>query len=433
MRIALRLLPAGILLAGCGRAPAPADESAAAPTVTQVVDTGSSGASSRASGAAPSAQQLTELARRVVSTSIRVGPGDVVVIDGGKHTTGLMEALAIEAEKAGGLPNMWLESDRVARSLVTEVPDRYLEQKPGYLAEWYGHTTVWIGLGAYEDAKAIFADVPERKLAKLAATGQVVYDMLNASPIRGAFIDYPTTGRAAEAGLPFDRYAAMQWAALGADYSSIAAAGGALVAKLRMASRVRITTPGGTDLSFNLARRPVILDAGMISRDAASEKLIIGRFVTLPGGSVTLAPEESSVAGVIVVSRDRCKYKPLRDARYEFASGTLAKVSAKAGDDCVQENLRTYGAGMRRIGSFTVGLNPALRVIEDSAADYRPVAAAGLVTLSLGDNQLLGGSNKVSGGVSFSVPVTHATVEVDGEKVIEDGKLTRAMAASASR
>jgi aminopeptidase len=429
MRTALWLPLAGLLAVGCSPKPA-VQETASAAAATADTMTGTAAPATDAD--APSADQLATLAHRVITTSIGVHPGDVVIIDGGKHTVGLMEAAAIETQKAGGFPNMWLESDRVARSYMTEVPDRYLDQQPKYLADWYRRTTVYVSLGGIEDPKAVFGDVPEPKLAKMSAAGQVVYDMLNASAIRGAFINYPTKGLAADAGIPFQRFAAMQWAAIGADYAQIAATGNTLVARFRNGKKVHVTSSNGTDLTFELAGRPVILDAGILAKDAAHRKFILDRFVTLPGGSLTLAPDERTVAGVIVAPHDRCKFQPVLDARYEFTAGTLTKASAREGDACVQENLKTYGAGIHRIGSFTLGLNPQLKVIEDTG-DYRPGAAAGLVTLALGDNQLLGGGNKVPGAVSISIPVTRATVEVDGVKIVEDGKLVGETVASAPR
>src|SRR6266704_4291798 len=78
----------------------------------------------------PQERDLGELARRVVTTSVSVKPGDVVVITGGKHTVPLMEALAIEAQKAGGMVTMFLSSDSVVRSLNVEVPERFLSQEP---------------------------------------------------------------------------------------------------------------------------------------------------------------------------------------------------------------------------------------------------------------------------------------------------------------
>jgi aminopeptidase len=380
----------------------------------------------------PSSVELAELARRVITTTIGVRPGEVVIVNGGKHTVGLMEEMAMEAAKAGGLPMLWLESDRVARSTMTDVKDEYLDLKPRHLVHWFGHTNVWIGLGAFEDARAVYADVPESKLAKTAAAGQEVYDMLNGSPLRGAFIGYPTRGRAEEVGLDYERYAAMLWAAIGTDYGRIATAAEKLERKLGKAKGVRITTPAGTDLRFKLIRRPVVVDAGIVRQDSGREGLMLNRFASLPGGAVAMAPEESSVTGTLVVPRDRCKYRPLRNARYEFAKGTLTSAKADDGGACLEENLAVYGQGMRRLGYFTIGLNPEMKVIENGA-DYRPGVAAGMVTLSLGDNSFYGGANTVPGAMVIDIPVTGATMELDGERIVDNGALVEGAKATASR
>jgi hypothetical protein len=51
----------------------------------------------------------------------------------------------------------------------------------------------------------------------------------------------------------------------------------------------------------------------------------------------------------------------------------------------------------------------------------------------MGDNTFFGGSNKVPGAVSVAVPITRATVEVDGQKIVEDGKLVGASVAATAK
>src|SRR5215472_12701350 len=71
-----------------------------------------------------------ELAARIVKTSASVKPGDIVVIFGGKHNIAVMEELAVQSAKEGGLVTMMLDSDRFERAVYTEVPEKYLEQQP---------------------------------------------------------------------------------------------------------------------------------------------------------------------------------------------------------------------------------------------------------------------------------------------------------------
>ncbi len=423
-----------LVLHACGPKPSPTKETASiSDTIPSPTPRMSASVSPEEGAAAIPAERLTKLAQQVTATSLAIHPGDVVIIDGGKHTVDLMEAMAVEAQKAGGLISMWLESDKVARSAFTEMPEKYLDQKPSFLADWFKRTTVYIGLPSAADYKAIYADVPEAKLAKSAAAAQVIFDMLNSSPIRGAFIDYPSAAQAKLVGIPFARFSEMRWAAIGADNQQMASVAKALAAKLNGAKQVHVTSPAGTDLTFAIGKRTVIMNTGIVTPEAAKEKLILNRWVSLPGGSVSVALQEGSVSGVIATPKDRCKFNPVSDVRYEFSKGALTKASAKQGDACVQEILSAYGPNIRRLGAMTIGINPANKVVEDGGADYRPGTAAGFVTLSLGDNQLLGGSTKVPGAVTIDLPVTRATVVIDGQPVVQDGKLVTAEVASSAR
>ena len=59
----------------------------------------------------------------------------------------------------------------------------------------------------------------------------------------------------------------------------------------------------------------------------------------------------------------------------------------------------------------------------EEPGDYRPEYAAGLVTIAIGDNRIIGGSNKVEGYGAFNFPIVNATVTIDGKTVVRDGKL----------
>ena len=160
-----------------------------------------------ASAAAPADEKKFEqLARRVVETSASVKPGDVVVVAGGKHTTELMEAVAVEVYKAGGMPTLFLGTDRLNRVRFAEMPEQYLGQEPKFFAEWLKHIDVWIGLPNTENPKAVFADIPEKRMAKSSKAARVVRDMLNDAKIRVVIIGYPTAEVAADNGLEFSTY-----------------------------------------------------------------------------------------------------------------------------------------------------------------------------------------------------------------------------------
>lgn len=71
-------------------------------------------------------------------------------------------------------------------------------------------------------------------------------------------------------------------------------------------------------------------------------------------------------------------------------------------------------------GYFSIGLNPALKVIEDNG-DYRPSNAEGMVYIGIGSNKIFGGNNDTQG--SYNFPIVNAIIEIDGKVVIKNGKL----------
>ncbi len=372
--------------------------------------------------------QHAALAKRIVTTSLAIQPGDVVVVSGGKHTIGLMEALAAEVTMAGGQVTMFLNTDRVIRAGVAEADAKYLDIEPTYFVNWLEDMDVWIGLPGIEDEKAVFADVPEDRLARAGKASRVIYDALNESGLRGAFIAYPSKQEAAEYGLDFATFEQSHWKSLNADYQKIAAHGAALQRMLEGAKEVRVTSPAGTDLRFSMGDRPVFVNDGIVTAEDAKQAMFITRWATLPGGSVFAAPLETSANGRVVVPKDRCRFQPMTGATYEFTDGKVTTFDAAAGGECYRETMAPYTGPKDMFGYFQIGLNPGRTVIEEGA-DYRPDDAAGIVWLGIGDNSLFGGANAVDGQGSFYFPVTKATVAIDGKVVVRDGELTTSVMA----
>ena len=426
MRILVLAVAASVTLAACS-----SGSPAASRHDTTNADSITSSSNASAAPTADSAQ-LGRLAQQVAQRVLRIRRGDVVMIVGGTHTIPTMEALALETEKAGGLETMMLSSERVTRGVLQQVSEENLGTPANYFADWLRSTTVYIGLPGAADPKATFAEVPEAKLARYFARFDAIYDMINGSRVRGTYIDYPSPGGAAAVGMDPDAYTRMQLAAIGADPEAMARTGQALEAQLRNARSVRITSPAGTDFKLTLAKRPAIVDAGMLTPGAEREKIFAKRWVQLPGGSIGVAPLEPSATGVIVTPKDICKFRPVRDAKYEFSGGKLTRLSAKEGEACVNEVLESYGPGMKQVGSFGIGLNPELKVVEEGG-DYRPWNAAGMVSVSLGDNTLMGGTNRVKAAAGIGLPIPGATVEVDGKVVVRDGKLVSSEVATSQR
>jgi aminopeptidase len=384
-----------------------------------LVMAGESHAQTAARPANVGATRLSELAHRIVTTSATVKPGEAVVINGGKHTIRLMEALAIETQKAGGFPTILLASDSVTRSLYRDVPEEYLELEPRYFGAWVRAVQVWISLPTEEDFAALVSGVPEARVAKAAEAGQFIAKIANESGLRFISVGYPSRGEAASNGVPFADYEQMQWAAIGADYAGIGRAGNRVREALRAAKSVHVTAPAGTDFTFSLSDRHVTVDDGQVTADEAKGPSLMERFASLPGGRVTVPPVETSGSGTVVVPRNRCRDVVVTDNRFQVHDGKIVNLTARTGAKCLNDGLSAYSGPANRLGWFSVGLNPALHAMADSA--YFPSAAAGMVYLGFGGNAFLGGDNDSPGGIA--VPITDATVTADGRTIVRNGRL----------
>jgi len=125
----------------------------------------------------------------------------------------------------------------------------------------------------------------------------------------------------------------------------------------------------------------------------------------------------------VVVPRDQCQFKPVTGESFSFNQGHLENYKAETNGQCFADIMAAYTGPKDMFASLQIGLNPAAKVMENPG-DYRPAYAAGLVSIGIGDNQLMGGSNRVEGGGGYGVAIVNATVTLDGKTVVQDGKLT---------
>ncbi len=377
----------------------------------------------------PSRSVMDEAARRFEALapelvkSARIQPGQLVTIHGSPQMVGAMEALAIEVQNAGGSPVLLLDSPRVIHSYFAEAPDVYLGKTPKAWKDFQATgIDVEFSLPVFENLQQTFADVPPERQGKVLAAFTADQSDLTARQNRNrtrrlTFASPPGLTDAEQARIDAASYTRMYYAGLDADYARIAEQGRKIQKALQGARKVRITTPSGTDLTFAVGERAVNLDAGMPAPGTGG--LLAARTGQLPGGSIRLAPVETSVTGVIKAPRDQCD-QPVTDEVIEVRAGKPVNVSAASDEACVKEAVGRAG----RFGWVQIGLNPALRVTDPDAnlASTLLDLGAGAVTVNFGTNQELGGANTTSGG-GWYIVLPMATVEADGKILVRDGAL----------
>jgi beta-lactamase class A len=184
--------------------------------------------------------------------------------------------------------------------------------------------------------------------------------------------------------------------ALNADGRQLAARMDEMIARLRK-GEARITTPAGTDLRFRTGERPFNRQDG----DASAERMRtartrIDRDIELPAGVLRVAPLEESVHGVVVIPEARFGGETAKGVRLTFRGGVVVKVEAAENLAAVERYLKESGEAARRFREVGIGFNPQLKPSPGARVLPYYGYGDGVVRLSLGDNEEVGGN--VRGG-----------------------------------
>lgn len=209
--------------------------------------------------------------------------------------------------------------------------------------------------------------------------------------------------------------------ALGIDYAALSAAQDRAITLLRSGT-VRVRTASGTDLSFRVGDRPFNKQDG----DASAERMIgarvrVDREIELPAGVIRVAPLEETANGRIVIPSARFGGETARNIRLEIKSGRVTRVEADENLSALDAALAAGGDAARQFREFGLGFNPRLQAPKGSPTLAYFGYGAGVVRLSLGDNQELGGAVRGNFTRWFFFP--DATVDINGRVLVRDGTL----------
>ena len=187
---------------------------------------------------------------------------------------------------------------------------------------------------------------------------------------------------------------------------------------------VRVTSPEGTDISFHIGDRPFCSQIGDATRDRMqSARTRIDRDIELPAGVLRVAPVEASANGAVFLSVWRPIITEGRNLFLRFVNGRVAIQGGNA--DKIDQELTAAGGDARMFREFALGFNPALEVLREAPFIAYYGYGSGVVRLSLGDNEEMGGANR-GGGVYWNF-IHNATVTAGDHTLVKDGKLTAAV------
>jgi aminopeptidase len=147
----------------------------------------------------------------------------------------------------------------------------------------------------------------------------------------------------------------------------------------------------------------------------------IDRHIELPAGILRVAPLETSVSGVIAFTA----FYPstttrIGRVRFEIERGRIVRATA-ADNQSELDSWLAANPALTTFREFCVGFNPKLSMNRGESVVPYYGYGAGVVRLSLGDNEELGGV--VRGGAVRWNFISDATVEAGGQTLVKDGRL----------
>ena len=193
---------------------------------------------------------------------------------------------------------------------------------------------------------------------------------------------------------------------LDADYAAIAAHSEALHEQIKDAEKIRVTSPQGTDISFDIGDREWLLDTGIVHNK--------GGFSNLPAGEIFVSPEAAT--GTYVVDGTMRPHGLLSDGQqltFEVEDGYVTEIS----DDEIREQIETAAedAGEAAYNLAELGIGTNVGVNELVGSVLLDEKAAGTVHIAIGDNAAIGGETDAP--LHLDGILREPTVYADGEEI----------------
>lgn len=210
----------------------------------------------------------------------------------------------------------------------------------------------------------------------------------------------------------------MEGGPMDVDYGLMVDQAERLIAALAGAISVRITTPGGTDITVDIRDRRFVTDVKITETEKGCN---------LPCGEVFGAPVEDGADGVVVADGSiGGEGPPPSPVTLEVRAGRVTGV------DCADRQWRKRiielldtDSGARTIAELGIGLNPKARLIGIMLEDEKAYRTA---HFAFGDNiGFPGGVNESTTHIDYLVhrPTIVAQLEDETERtIVEDGDLS---------
>ncbi len=359
------------------------------------------------------------MARTVLRKYLGIRSGERVTIETWSSTLGYANDFVLETLRLGALPLLLYQDEPTYWAATTEVRPENLARIGDHRRAALERTDALVSFFGPSDRERYHA-LPRATAFKLGEFRDALY---HAAAKRGARAVEMAIGRASPAsarmyGVDFDAWKNELVEATLVDPRPMKVSGQRIATLLGRGRDLAISHPNGTDLRLRLREYPPEIADGIAVRARMPRRWDLA---TIPAGVVSVAVDDrfgegvfrSNVTNSVGVSTT---VGELNGGQWVFRKGRLARWNFEEGKELFDQSYARAGPGRSHPASISIGLNPRI-----SLAPLLKDQERGMLTLQIGRNEHLGGSNHATWWAWLLL--RGATVTVDGKRILSEGKL----------
>lgn len=180
----------------------------------------------------------------------------------------------------------------------------------------------------------------------------------------------------------------------------------------------RVTSPLGTDISFDMRERPIDIGDGVAANP--------GEVDFFPGVSVANAPIESTINGVLIVDGNIPPGRLVREpVKVHIEKGVIVAFEGGAEARELEAYFDASGDPIaKHLCHFTLGLNPRART---TGSVHQDEHVLGAITFGFGEQDPAFGGTVPPCAVHCDLVLTQAKVTLDGKVMCDANQLSEEM------
>lgn len=288
--------------------------------------------------------RLNKLANILIHHSIKIEPGEVVLIESIDAPQEMVIALIQAIRDAGAIPIVELKETRIQREIILAADDIGIKEIASCEAYRMQRVHGYIGLRGSRNISGM-AGVTPRALSRYADLWLTPVHNIRMEK-KWVVLQWPMPETAQQVQMSTEAFEDFFFGACLVDYAYMEQAVAPLIALMDATSEIHIRDENGTDLRFSITDMPVIPCTGERN---------------MPDGECFTAPIRDSVNGTIHFNTTASYGGVMfNDIRVRFKNGKI--VEASADDTTTLNKILDTDDGARYVGEFSIAFNPFIQL-----------------------------------------------------------------------